>query len=150
MTYPYNDDRLRYDDALGMYVLTPYALQERGYDIAARVTSLGIQDPTMAVSGFFLGVSELIYEYIHNHNHDNTLQDYLVATVPSLRNIIYRALVAQAIYMYANGDLSLSTDAKDEGKEIAPRAKSELNTTVRELGVCITYAGRFNRWISST
>lgn len=150
MTYPFNDERMRYDDALGMYVLTTYALQERGYDIADRVTALGIQNPTMAVNGFLLGVSELIYEYIHSHNTANDFQDYLIATVGSLRPIIYRALIAQAVYMYANGDLSLSTDDRDAGKEIAPRAKNELNTTVPELGTCITYTGRFRRWICST
>jgi hypothetical protein len=150
MTFPYSDERMRYDEALKRYVLTPFALQERGYDLADRVTALGIQNPTQAVNGFLLGVSDMIYEYIHAHNIDNTLQDRMIAKIPELRHIIYRALIAQAVYMYSNGDLSLSTDDRDAGKEIATRAKRELETVVPGIGTCIVYTGRFPRWICST
>ena len=118
-------------------------MQERGYDISARVTDLGVQNPTQAVNGFFMNVTDHIYNYIHSFNVANDLQDHYIGSIPSLRPIIYRALIAQAIYMYANGDLSLSTDAKDEGKEISPVSKRELLYTVPELGRCIIYAGRF-------
>ena len=150
MTYPYSDERMRYEETLGMYVLTPYALQERGFDINSRITAMGVQDPTQAATGFFLNVSDLIYEFIYSHNTDNKKQKRMIDEIPSMRDIIYRALVAQAIYTYANGDLSLSTKDEDEGKEISPRAKRELLRTIPEVGICILYTGVLPRWIFST
>ena len=83
----------------------------------------------------------MIYDYLHDFSMDNDRQDALIASIPSLRAIIQKAMLQQAIYILKEGNLSLSVDEDKRRKAIDYSAIKILNTTVKELGAPITYAG---------
>lgn len=145
MKYPYDDDYMRFDNDLNQYVLTPAALLKFGIDIRARLSSTSNISPESEIDYTIYRVSNLIYGYIHDHNANNPLQDYYIAHIPSLRQIMFKAMVAQLLYMFRVGALDDSTDEKERGMTITNEARRELVRTVPELGVCILYTGTLPR-----
>lgn len=138
---PKDDEVMRFDEVTNQYVLTEKALLENGIDIAPEMDN-STYAPTI-VENILKRVSRKVYNFIHKHNNDNPKQDWYIAHIPSLRRIIYDALVAQALYMFTVGDLALTVD-KDLAKKsnISEDCEEILLTTVPELGFCILYTGR--------
>lgn len=146
ITYPYNDEYMVMDKLTNHYVLTEAALLSRGIDLRARLSKTSTISPENVINNVLQTASDMIYQYIHAHNGNNAQQDYLIANVPSLRPILYRAMLYQAVYVCNVGNLYLSTDVNERAFAIDELAKDILNTVVPELGVCITYSGSFRRW----
>ena len=142
MIQPYSDDLMTYDKRMGRYVLTEKALIMSGTDLRARLSYNRTIDPTTVINRVLTRVSEMIYNYIHSFNANNKRQDELMATLPSLRNIIYNAMLNQAEYFIMNGDLSRSPEADMRRLAIDNSAKEYLDTVIPEYGVPITYSGR--------
>lgn len=132
---------MKYDEMSGRYVLTEHALQSNGTNLRARLTYNKTVDASTVINRLLRRVSEMIYNYIHSFNHDNKTQDRLIACIPSLRNIIYNAMLNQAEYFIMKGDLSRAASKEERLLAIDATAKEYLNTTVAELGIPITYAG---------
>lgn len=143
MEYPYSDDNMKFDVLEQKYVLTEHALINNGIDIRTRLSHNKMANATLVINRILKRVSEIIYNYIHTFNNDNKTQDELIAHIPSLRNIIYNAMLNQAEYFLYKGDLSRSADRNLRMLAIDETAKEYLNTTVQEIGVPITYAGGF-------
>lgn len=146
MINPYSDERLTWDESDGRYYITEQALKNNGLDLRARLSDNDTISADVIVNKIIRYSTSMIYNFIHAHNEDNRTQDRLIAGVPSLRNIIYHALLAQAEYLTANGDPSLSLDPNIRALAISEMAKLELYTDVEELGVSICYSGGFG-WI---
>lgn len=144
MEYPYNDDLMTFNEVTGRYVITERALESNGTYLRARLAYNKTIDATSVINRVLSRVSEMIYGYIHSFNNDNKTQDELIAKVPSLRSIIYNAMLCQAEYYVARGDLSRSPDLNLRKLAIDVSARELLNTTVQEIGVPITFAGGFN------
>ena len=139
---PYSDDYLFYDEITGHYVLTEKALIERvGLNLRARMGERSLISPEVAIKSFNTTVSDMIYQFIHRHNIDNSRQDNLIATVPELRRIIQRAMELQAVYVSVQGNLYLSTKPEERAVAIDYLAQSTLGTVVPCLGVSILYTG---------
>lgn len=138
---PYNDDYMVFDTISNQYVLTEAALKSRGFDLRNEVITGDFVNPEAVIQGFFMFVSDTVYAYLHNFAADTTRQNFLIATVPSLRNIILRAMLWQAIHMYKNGDGWLSDDKNVQDTAIDKRCISILNENVPELGQSILYCG---------
>lgn len=130
---------MRFDPMSNMFILTNDDFKLRGFDLESRIASTQGINATAQINGFFYTVSELVYEYIHDFNIANNLQDRILEKLESAQKILFRALMAQAVYMYHNGDISLSVDEAD--KAVAPRAKRELEVTIPEIGRAIVYTG---------
>lgn len=141
MIKPYSDAEMRYDSSRKRYVLTEYALIMNGTDIRSRLSSNITIDPSAIIDRVLTRVSEMIYNYIHSFNIDNNRQDELIATIPSLRRIIYSAMLNQVEYVIMNGDFSRSADPNKRALVIDATAKDYLNTVIPEIGVPITYSG---------
>lgn len=137
---PYDDELMIYDKVTNRYVLTKNALLESGIDIAPEMDNIPYAQTV--TTNILKRVSRKVYNFIHQHNNDDKKQDWYIAHVPSLRRIIYEALIAQALYMYTVGDLALTID-KDLAKKsnIGEDCEEVLLTTVPELGFCILYTG---------
>ena len=135
-----------FDEKSNMFVLTNDEFKASGFDLDARLAATQSTNATAQINGFFLTVSELIYEYIHAHNTANDRQDRILHRLDSAKRILNRALMAQAEYMYRNGNLALSTDERDVDAAISSREKNILETTIPELGTCIIYTG-YLPWI---
>lgn len=139
---PYSDDYLFYDKITGHYILTEKALIERvGLNLRARMGDRSVITPEIAIKSFNTTVSDMIYQFIHEHNIDNTAQDMLIATVPELRRIIQRAMELQAVYVSVQGNLYLSTKPEERAVAIDYLAQSTLGTVVPCLGISILYTG---------
>ena len=135
--YPYDDDFMRFDKDLNQYLLTEVALLKFGVDIRARLSATSGISPENEIDYAVYRVSNLIYGYIHEHNANNAL---------SLRQILFKAMVAQLLYMFRVGALDDSTDEKERGMAVSNEARRELIKTVPELGVCILCSGALPRW----
>lgn len=139
---PYSDDYLFYDEQTGHYELTEKALTENvGVNLRERMAEGALVNPETAIKSLTRTVSDMIYQFIHEHNVDNDRQDCLIATVPELRQIIQKAMEYQALYVLNVGNLYLSTKPEERAIAIDYLAQSILGNTVRCLGISILYAG---------
>lgn len=139
---PYSDDYMVYDEITKHYVLTEKALIEKvGLNLRARMGERSLITPEIAIKSFNTTVSDMIYQFIHEHNINNAAQDMLIATVPELRQIIQRAMELQAVYVSVQGNLYLSTKPEERANAIDYLAKSILGTVVPCLGISILYTG---------
>lgn len=138
---PYNDDLMYFNEASGHYVLREQALIRKGVLLRDRLAKTKAENATYIINGLLETASDMIYDYLHDFSMDNDRQDALIASIPSLRAIIQKAMLQQAIYILQVGNLSLSVDEDKRRKAIDYSAIKILNTTVKELGAPITYAG---------
>lgn len=138
---PYNDELMYFDDATNHYILREQALIRQGIDLRSRLAQTKAPNATYVINGLLNTASDMIYDYLHKFSVDNARQDCIVATLPSLRAIIQKAMLQQAIYILKVGNLSLSVDDNERQKAIDYSAINTLNTTVKEIGVPITYMG---------
>lgn len=143
--YPYSDDLMTYDTRRGRYIITEAALEYGGVFLRHRLErSRGAVDITAVINGVCRTASTHIYNYIHKFNDDNSRQDELIAKAPSLRNIIFEAMLEQAKYIIFKGDRTLSSDPEEQKNYIHPTAALTLTEAVRELGGRnILYSGRW-------
>lgn len=140
---PYSDDYLFYNEINGHYELTEKALIEQvGVNLRARMSETATVNPDTAIKSFTCTVSDMIYQFIHEHNVDNARQDCLIATVPELRHIIQKAMEYQALYVLNVGNLYLSTKPEERAVAIDYLAQSILGNVVPCLGISIIYGGQ--------
>ena len=144
---PYSDELLKYDESTKKYYLTEQALIREGLPLRDRLAEGSAPSAEYVINGFLKRVTGVIYAYIHSYNTDNDAQDYLISHLPSARTMIYNALINQAIYMYHNGDLTLSKDRADKEAAYDTVALSELNRTRPEIQCSILYTGAIRLWI---
>lgn len=140
---PYSDDYMTFDELRGRYVLTEKALVDNDTDMRKRLTRNRATNAAAIIDRVLRRASDMIYNYIHQFNHDNKRQDMLISTLPPLRIIIQQAMLEQVEYLLMVGDLSRSPDAAKRAVAIDYNARETLDTVVPELNVPITYAGGF-------
>ena len=136
---PYTDDLMRWDDATGRYYLTETALIRQGIDLRSRLGRS--TSPEYVINGLLNRTTALVYGYIHGHNINTQKQDSLIAETPSMRDIIYNALLAQALYIIYNGDLSISVKPEERENYMDITARTELARIMPEHGRNILYSG---------
>lgn len=138
---PYSDQLMTWDEARGRYYLTETALERKGIHLRARLARSKAVSPETVINGILNRVTDLVYGYIHSFNAQTDVQDRIIAEVPEVRRIFFRALENQALYMCSVGDLSLSTDSETRAKAIDVVTKQELETVIPGLGAPLTYNG---------
>lgn len=139
---PYSDDYLFYDETTEHYVLTEKALVENvGVNLRERMAETALVNPDTAIKSFTRTVSDMIYQFIHEHNVDNRKQDRLIATIAELRQIIQKAMEYQAVYVLNVGNLYLSVKPEERAVAIDYLAQSVLGNVVPCLGISIIYGG---------
>lgn len=138
---PYSDELMYFDEATNHYVLREQALIRQGVDLRARLAFTKAENATYIINGLLQTASDMIYDYIHEYSTENDRQDYFIASLESARTLIQKAMLYQAIYILKVGNLSISIDDNERRKAIDYSAIRVLNTTIREIGVPITYSG---------
>lgn len=142
MNYPYSDNFMIFDETSKRYVLTnEYVRQRLGIDLIGSASERDFSNSEIAVKHFLEEISDDIYNFIHAHNINTAKQDLLIAYVPSLRNILQKAMGQQVIYARMNGMLAYSTDKDKAYMAVCPKAKQTLLQVVPELGYSILYTG---------
>ena len=148
VTYPYSDDNMTFNETLNQYLLTENALRTFGVNLRARLSATSAVSQEQQITYIMYRISNIIYGFIHEHNNNTELQDYYLAHVPSLRQILFKAMLAQALYMFNVGALDDSTDEKLRTMTITNEAIRELNKSVPELRLpTILYSGRLPRCV---
>lgn len=140
---PYDDELMIWNDADEMYYITEQALVRKGIDIRSRLAFNKASSPEYVIQGVITDASNDIYGFIGEYAGYNHMQKQLIATVPSLRRKIYRALLEQANYNILQGRLSMSAEADKRTPNIyiCTTARQILSETVKELGCSILYTG---------
>jgi hypothetical protein len=141
VSYPYSDELMRWDEGDKRYYLTEQALIESGTDVCAMLAANDAVNADFIINRVLKHTTTQIYNYIHKQSTNNTRQDAWIEKVPSLRAIIYDALLLQAEHLLSVGDptRTLERDKREMGVDV--NAIEKLNTTVAELGVPVTYSG---------
>ena len=148
VTYPYSDDNMTFNETLNQYLLTENALRTFGVNLRARLSATSAVSQEQQITYIMYRISNIIYGFIHEHNNNTELQDYYLAHVPSLRQILFKAMLAQALYMFHVGVLDDSTDEKLRTMTITNEAIRVLNKSVPELRLpTILYSGRLPRCV---
>lgn len=137
---PYSDDFMLWDEGRCRYILTEAALEANGTFLRQRLTFNRSTDPTAIINRHLRRVSDVIYNFIHQHSSDNVLQDALIAGNGEYRAIVYNAMLAQSEYMLQNGDLSRSVEKDKRALAVDMNAAEELTTFVPGLG-SLLYTG---------
>lgn len=127
MTYDYKTHR---------YVLTKKCMLEK-YNENLQVKFKDERD----IEPFLRQVSTEIYSYIHSHNMNTKMQDYILAKTESGREIIKEALEQQALYMLTVGIISRSVDPTHRALRIDENANDALLRDIPEIGTTILYTG---------
>lgn len=112
MNYPYSDDNMRFDEDSNQYVLTEKALMSRGIDLRSRLTDTTTLAPESVIESILWMGSDMIYQFIHEHNDDNAFQDELIARYPAFRPIIFNAMLNQVLYILNDGNLDFFIDRR--------------------------------------
>ena len=142
IAYPHDDEYMVFDPILHRYVLTESAITNHvGINVRQRIEVNPTVDATVIIKQITRRVSELVYSYIHQFAFNTARQDELIATVPSLRPIMFEALCQQMQYFLHKGDLSHSVNLDERSRAIDETAKDTLARYVPELGNSIIYAG---------
>ena len=141
ITYPYSDELMRWDDADKRYYLTEKALINNGTDLREMLSANRAINAEFIIDRVLKHVTTQIYNYIHSHSANNERQDNWIANIPSVRSIIYKALINQAEYLLTVGDPTKMLDRDKRTLGIDYNAAMLLDTTITELGVPITYQG---------
>lgn len=135
---PYSDDFMIFDKLTNRYVLTEKDVKQNlGIEINVR-----LKNPE-AVNSLLNQVSIQVYRFIHEHNIENAIQDYIIAYTETGRKIIKTAMEEQLIYVMTNGDLSRSTDKEKRKLWFDDNAREILMTPICELGTHLLYQGQF-------
>ena len=142
ITYPYSDEYMTFDEDSSRYVLTSkYAFEQLGLNLDEAVNERNATTAQIAVKRILKQVSNVIYNFIHEHCISDCLRDQVIAKCPSARKIIQEAMNEQLIYMSFKGDLSRSTDPEKRKLMIDENAKAALLRIVPEVGYCLLYTG---------
>lgn len=133
---PYSDDYMTFDELTGHYVLTEKSIVEKcAIDLRARLADNQTINADIVINKLCQTVSDQIYSFVHDFSIYNKKQDCLIATVPKLRAAVERAMEYQLEYILGNGDIFMSLDGADSGKEIHKLSKDILINS----GIC--YSG---------
>ena len=140
--YPYTDDYMIFDEKKYRYILTAkYVLDSTGINLTTRLNAKGSANAQSAVNGFLDRISVLTYKYIDAHSINTPLRNHIIAICPSARPILQEAMLAQALYVLTNGDLSLSADKEKRALWFDETARITLLTPLIETGYCLLYCG---------
>ena len=142
MNYPYSDEHMIFDEESNRYVLTSkYVFEVLGVDLEGALAERQAVNAQIMAKHFLEEVSDDIYNFIHLHSANNARQDYIIATIPSMRKIIQKAMGQQFIYSRLNGLLGYSVEKEKQQSKICPKAQETLSQTIPELRISILYTG---------
>lgn len=136
---PYSDEYLTYDFNTHHYILTEKAMLE----LANENLTVKLKDKN-DVQPFLRQVSTQVYNFIHQHNACDLLQDYVIATTEKGRQIIRDAMIQQAVYVLANGNLRKAPEKEKRELWFDPDAEDILLQVIPEIGTTILYTGSFH------
>jgi hypothetical protein len=136
MIQPYSDEYMFFDKATNRYVLTEKdVLETVGINLSARSKSEESKRAYLRLA------STQIYNYIHKHNMNNELQDFIISHTETGRAIIKEAMEMQVLLFASAGNLSVLPDENMRRLSVDMNAVAVLERIIPELGTTILYTG---------
>ncbi len=143
MNYPLIDEYMTYDYNSHRYVLEPKYIYDKYKVILSNVLlSEELVKPFMDL------ISVQVYGFIHKHNINTALQDYLIAKTKSGRRIIKEAMEQQFLYVASVGDVTRMLEEARRIHWVDISAENILNEIMPEIGSSILYTGNLNFYCS--
>ena len=153
MTYPYDDEYMKYDYDEHRYILTARAvLDKSNLNLSERLNVGGAVNRERTPDIFLDEISEIVHSEIYDYSTQPKIQEYELAKYPSAREKIMKAMLRQVDYALTSGfldqysgiDLKKNTKLDGlSGRYLAPRAKKILTQPLSENGTPLLYAGKF-------
>lgn len=138
----FRDDYMEYDELLGQYVLTEKALIDvAAIDIRSRLSASSTVNPEAVIERIATTVSNNVYGFMFEYSADNEAQKHVLCQLKSARQILFRAMIEQAIFVCFNGDQTLADDPKQREHYLSKSAELMLNKTIPEIGMSLLYTG---------
>jgi hypothetical protein len=134
--YPLIDEHMNYDYENHRYVLTSKFVFD---NYGVMLTNLMIDE--QLVLPFLKLVSVQVYNFIHKHNVNNLLQDFIIAKTKNGRRIIKEAMEQQFIYVLSMGDISRMQEEVRKTAWLDVNAEEILGQTIPEIRSSILYTG---------
>lgn len=150
---PYDDKAMVYDKDEHRYILTiAYVEEKTGLNLVEKLNTSASDNPQRVAHFFLDRISSTIYEWVYQHNANNTMQEFLMAKLESTRDTLKRAMLEQVMYVLTNGDLSLYGGVNVANGQIMDRKAMHnadiginveriLNTIIPVIGIALTYQG---------
>ena len=143
MEYPYTDGNMVYDYKKHRYILTADYLQNV-LSVDVNRFKTGTVNEQSAINVLLDNISLQVYTYVYAHNNIRVLR-YIMAKMPSARDILMEAMGQQALYVLSNGDFTKAAEESKRRNYLDIVAKSIIdNTELSETGATLTYIGRYN------
>lgn len=152
---PYDDNTMIYDMDSHQYRLTiGYVRDELGVDLPSRLNTAQSDDPQKVAEFRLKQVADEVYSYIYAHSSNAMMQEFYAAKLESTREIIRKAMLEQLSYELVSGALSMFSGINVKTGQVIDRQKMKdavigfnaqkvLDRIVPELGVALTYQGKF-------
>ena len=136
MNLPYSDEYLIYDLKTHRYNVTAKAMFDKyNENMPEKFKDQKNIEP------FLRQASLQVYSFIHAHNVNTPMQDYIIAKTESGRRIIQEAIENQTLYLLTVGNVSRSLDRDHRAMYIDEMAREVLMQDLPEIGTTICYAG---------
>lgn len=136
MIQPYSDEYMTFDVSTNRYILTEKdVLDTVGINLSVRSKS------EEAKRAYLRLASMQIYNYIHSHNINNELQDFIISHTETGRKIIKEAMEMQVLLFASSGNLSILPDENMRKLSIDMNAIAVLERFIPEIGTTILYTG---------
>jgi hypothetical protein len=140
----YDDGEMSYNTVVQRFVLKEkYVLEKLAINMNTRLKKKGGTTPQNLIATVLEHASAAIYGYIYAYNFNNAAQERAIRLIPSARELVKRAMGQQLVYLLSVGDMGRSTDPNKRKIIIDEYARMTLAQTLPELGIPLTYQGRF-------
>lgn len=93
------------------------------------------------IEPFLRQASLQVYSFIHSHNMNTKMQDYVIAKTERGREIIQEAMENQVLYLLTVGNVSRSMDERHRAMYIDEMAREVLLQEIPEIQTTICYTG---------
>lgn len=154
MTYPFNDNSMVYDYNRHMYILTQKGvLDELGINLDLELNTADDANPSRLVDRFLTKVSQTVYNYYYQDSANNAWQTMQIAKNPEIREQFKEVLLAQVLYVLANGFINLysgvnvakgsamNVNVLRSNAKVADEVVTFGERIISNVGVCLLYAG---------
>lgn len=130
---PYDTEYMKYNVLTKQYELTAKAaLDYLGIDL-----NVLAKDNGNGVNAFLKRIASLTYRKLHEYGFDE-LQDEIIATTETGREIMQKAQLEQLFYVKQVGDLSLSTKKDERALYASDSLESIFDRVIPETGRALT------------
>lgn len=142
MTYPYDNDNMKYDYTMHKYVLQPTAVSTQlGYDLAVVLNPTGDNNPSTMGERFLKQVTNHLYNWIYSHNlRYKPFVEKALAQYSECRPIIEQCLLNEVEFTLKNGQFWDIIDINTNHRQVSFDTEILLNSTLPS-GLNLLYQG---------